>query len=145
MVMAWTVHAENGRQYISVPELQEWIRQGKDLELIDVRGKQQYQSGTIAGAVNAGNDPKGYLPAVHSDPIILITTDDINSNQLDRWVMRLQNVKDQIWILSGGINAWIAQGEPLEKPDEYYTRPGSVPFIIPKGLCEQGEPAQVYD
>jgi thiosulfate/3-mercaptopyruvate sulfurtransferase len=137
--------AQDELQHIAASELKQWISDGRDLEIIDVRGKLVYQTGAIAGSVNAGNDPRGYLPAVHSAPIILIAPHGMSEKDLEVWVQRLQKSRQQLWILSGGIDAWVDLGEPLVEPDSEYTRPGTVPFLVPKGLCDQGESAQRFE
>lgn len=47
-------------------------------------------------------------------------------------------------ILDGGMGAWLAHGGAVEQPGEAYVRPGTVPFTIPRGLCEMNTPAQEY-
>ncbi len=144
-LVAGVNYAQSNWQYVSADTLRNWIRDGKDLEIIDVRGKSEFQSGTIDGAINAGVDPKGYLSDNHSDPIILIAPYPFDSSVIQQWITRLQKHADQVSVLTGGIDAWIAQGGTLVEPESYYTRPGTVPFLIPKGLCEDGEPAQVFE
>ncbi len=139
------LNAQESWQSISADTLQTWIQDGKNLEIIDVRGKSAFYSGTIQGAINAGSDPKGYLPSDHSDPIVLIIPYPVNALVTAQWIARLQHDDDQVSVLDGGIEAWLARGGELVKPENYYTRPGTVPFLIPKGLCEDGEPAQVFE
>ena len=144
-LLAAVIHAQESWQSITPHTLQAWIRAGKNLEIIDARGKSAFQSGTIQGAVNAGSDPSGYLSPNHSDPIVLIVSYPVDSAVTMQWISRLQHYTGQVSVLSGGIDAWLAQGGVLIEPESYYTRPGTVPFLIPRGLCEDGEPAQVFE
>lgn len=143
-VVSSLLYATDDWPEIDAQTLKSWLRDGVELEIIDVRSKYEFQSGTLPGAVNAGADPMGYLPAAHTDPVILIKPASMHPTVVMQWVSRLQNVGNQVRVLSGGIDAWVASGEKLEEPDSYYPRPGTVPFLIPKGLCETGEPARVY-
>ena len=46
--------------------------------------------------------------------------------------------------LSFGLDAWRAAALPVEVPQSEFMRPGTVPFVIPRGICEMNEPAEVY-
>ncbi len=130
---------------ISAQRLRIWL-DGPDPPLIlDVRGRHAYRSGTLPGAFDAGTDPMGYLPDHSGDPVVLLTAATLDSLRLESWVARLSDAGHKVWLLSGGMTAWSSAGGQVEIPDTGYAQPGRVPFLIPKGLCEGGEPAQVFE
>lgn len=47
--------------------------------------------------------------------------------------------------LSGDAADWIAAGLAVPSAPRGTVRPGEVPFVIPRGLCEPGEPVQIFD
>lgn len=130
---------------IDAQQLMTWMASPDPPQMLDVRGRQAYRTGTLPGAFNAGLDPLGYLPDHNEDPVVLLAPEDIDSGQLAAWQSRLHNMGHPVWLLMGGMAAWIAAGGSIEQPNTHYTKPGRVPFLIPRGLCEGGEPAQVFE
>ena len=113
--------------------------------ILDARGREQYAVGTVPGAINAGYDPKGFLPSAGSGQLVLILKKGATSYIKLSWSERLSSYGYKIRILSGGFEAWQAAGLPVEIPASGYVKPGSTPFIIPRGLCETNPPAQVRE
>ena len=113
--------------------------------VLDVRARSAYQAATVAGAQYAGRDPLGYLPDDSKVPVVLIIPGDAGPVIIEPWFERLSNAGHEVWILERGLTAWIEAGGQIEKPGVSYIRPGSVPFIIPKGLCDGSKPAQIFE
>jgi len=130
---------------VSTKELQVWMQKADPPLVLDVRGRADYNAGTIVGALNGGVDPKGYLADGRGGRLVLLMRGDYDADVLDAWVRRLIDAGHTVWVLQGGLAAWIKSGGAIETPEHSYTRPGSVPFLIPRGLCEIGEPAQVFE
>lgn len=134
-----------GPLQIGADQLRAWQDAPDPPLLLDVRGRQAYLSGSLPGALNAGSDPLGYLPDHSGEPVVLLMPAEPNPLLVESWTTRLTDAGHQVWLLSGGMAAWIDAGGQVEIPETAYTRPGRVPFLIPKGLCEGGEPAQVFE
>ncbi len=130
---------------IDAQHLAVWLDSPEPPLLLDVRGREAYLAGTLPGAFDAGTDPKGYLPDHGGDPVVLLVADTLETEQLAAWTARLADAGHPVWLLTGGMAAWIAGAGAIEKPDAAYAQPGRVPFLIPRGLCEGGEPAQVFE
>ena len=128
---------------VSAEELMRWLDQAEPPLLLDIRGREAYLSGTLPGALDAGSNPAGYLPDNRGGEVVLITGVPPPRN-LAGWTRRLERVGHRVHVLAGGLAAWRAAGGEVVDPEESFTRPGSVPFVIPRGLCEMNEPAQVY-
>lgn len=102
---------------ISNIELNQLLKEGKSLLLIDVRTPEEYKTGYIKGAVNIdfyNKDFKSQLAQVSSDkPIVLYCTLGVRSKKATKILDEL-GVKDYYNLL-GGINRWIKKGYPLSK------------------------------
>lgn len=129
----------------SPQQLQEWMDTTDPPLILDVRGRAGYRAETIAGALDGGIDPRGFLPDDGGGRLVLLLPEVVAEQLVDDWFRRLSNAGYQVWILDGGLAGWIDAGGATEIPEFTYTRPGSVPFLIPRGLCEGGEPSQVFD
>ncbi len=134
-----------GYTEISAAELLSWQQNGKSMMLLDVRGRDAYSKATLSGAINGGLDPKGFLPGSNRAPVVLIIPKSAEKGFTRSWVDRLKNAHLDVYVFSAGINEWVAQGGQVYEPETYYSKPGTVPFRIPKGLCEEGEPAQIFE
>lgn len=146
ILLAFPVSAgEPAPRNIDAPGLVSWLDAPDPPQVLDVRGRQAYLAGTLPGAFDAGTDPKGYLPDHSGDPVVLLTPDRLDPKQLATWTARLMDAGHPVWLLSGGMSAWAETGGDIELPDASYAKPGRVPFLIPRGLCEGGEPAQVFE
>lgn len=130
---------------ISAERLRAWLDQSDPPLILDVRGRADYRTKTIAGAMNAGGDPKGYLADGRGGRLVLLMRGEENSEDIAAWFTRLLNAGHDVWILQGGLAGWIEAGGATETPEFSYTQPGRVPFLIPRGLCEGGEPAHVFE
>lgn len=130
---------------VSASELQAWLQETDPPLVLDVRGRADYNSGTIVGALNGGVDPLGYLADGRGGRLVLLTPDKTDAAVINAWVVRLVDAGHAVWILQGGLAGWIKSGGAIETPEFSYTRPGSVPFHIPRGLCEMGDPAHVFE
>lgn len=131
---------------ISALQLMAWLDSPDPPLVLDVRGRQAYLKETLPGAFDAGSDPMGYLPDHSRDPVVLLTPEDtLDPERLATWMARLADTGHPVWLLTGGMTAWIEAGGSIVQPDAAYAKPGRVPFLIPRGLCEGGEPAQVFE
>ncbi len=130
---------------IGAERLLAWLDSADPPLVLDVRGRQAYLAGTLPGAFGAGSDPKGYLPEHSGDPVVLLTPDRLDAGLLAAWTARLADAGHPVWLLTGGMAAWTEAGGSIERPDAAYAQPGRVPFLIPRGLCEGGEPSQVFE
>lgn len=134
-----------GYAEISAAELLSWQKSGKSMMLLDVRGRDAYAKATLAGAINGGLDPKGFLPGSNQDPVVLIIAKSAGNDFTRSWVDRLKNAHLDVYVFSAGIKEWVEQGGEVFAAETFYSKPGTVPFRIPKGLCEEGEPAQRFE
>ncbi len=130
---------------ITAVSLITWLDAPDPPLILDVRGRRAYLSGTLPGAFDAGSDPLGYLPDHSGDPVVLLAPEMCDSAMIESWRTRLADAGHEVWLLSGGMAAWVAAGGEVEIPETSYAQPGRAPFLIPRGLCERGEPAQVFE
>lgn len=133
------------QQTISPDKLMTWLNTSDPPLLLDIRGHEVYMTGTIMGALDTGQDPQGYLPGKPGKSIVLITADPADGTNIRSWIQRIDIPENEVYLLQGGINAWQAAGFPVEIIEEGYVEPGTVPFVVPKGLCDMREPAQRFE
>ncbi len=131
-------------QDISPQVLAEKLRQDQPLLLLDIRDRTHYEITSLPGAVFAGSDPRGYLPNAKGGEVVLVTTSPPQQQQLQQWSARLIDFHFQVFVLKGGIQLWQQQGRPVMHRLQSYVIPGTVPFVIPRGLCESNKPAQEF-
>ncbi len=112
--------------------------------VLDVRGLESHREGTIPGAVHVGTNPVGFLPPVSEMPVVLVLPEPYDPAHLQAWARRLEGAGLLVRWLEGGMPAWRAAGLSVASPEHAYRKPGTVPFVVPRGLCEMGEPAQVF-
>ncbi len=129
---------------ISAERLRVWLDETDPPLVLDVRGRESYQKGTLPGAVSAGRDPLGYLPDDGKEPVILVVPEEADSRFIETWRHRLADAGHEVWLLDSGFDGWKASGGAVVIPDVIYTEPGRVPFVIPRGLCEGNDPAHIY-
>ncbi|MEA3276016.1 MAG: rhodanese-like domain-containing protein [Pseudomonadota bacterium] len=127
---------------IAATELAEWLDRADAPLILDVRGRGAYREGTIADALDAGQDPAGFLPDSRGGDVVLVLPEGASAKS---WRARLADYGYRVQVLAGGMPGWRAAGLPEERPEVSYTRPGTVPFVIPKGLCELNEPSHTFD
>ena len=132
------------RSKVSAETLTTWLNSSNPPLVLDVRGRTAYRSGTVPSAIDGGTDPMGFLPG-GGDSIVLLLADKADDTLIDAWFNRLTDAGHQVWILEKGLPGWVEAGGEVVEPETIYTKPGTVPFLIPKGLCEGGEPSQVFE
>lgn len=130
---------------VSAQQLRAWLDAPDAPLILDVRGRVHYREGSLPGALDGGVEPRGYLADGSGGRLVLLLPTDADERVIDAWFTRLSNAGHRVWILEGGLAAWILAGGETEVPDFSYIRPGSVPFLIPRGLCEGGKPSQVFE
>lgn len=113
--------------------------------LLDVRGRSEAASASIPRAINAGSDPSAFRPDGKDKAVILIVPWPAEPSFVTAWRDRLDAFGYQVSILDGGFPAWKDAKLPIEEGAEPLIRPGSLPFTIPRGLCESNTPAQVFE
>lgn len=112
--------------------------------ILDVRGRAEAAVAKVAGAINAGTEPDGFRPDGTGDRVILVTSWPPAPVMIDGWRQRLESFGYSVSVLDGGFAAWRAAKLPVDEGGGRLIRPGSVPFTIPRGLCESNTPAQVF-
>ncbi|MBF0354860.1 MAG: hypothetical protein HQL43_06450 [Alphaproteobacteria bacterium] len=137
--------AEQGIRYLSPDMVADALVSPAPPLVVDARGRDIYASGTVPGAVNAGRDPEGFLPAKGSGALLLILRKGASPTLKRAWAERFSAFGYTVAILNGGFEAWQAAGLPVEIPASGHIKPGSTPFTIPRGLCEANTPAQVHE
>jgi rhodanese-related sulfurtransferase len=141
-LVAVPVHAY---ELLNAPDLAHWLTRAQDAPLVlDVRGPAEYRQGTLPGAVNAGSDPAGFLPPGDGQAIVLVLPQPADPAQLEAWQRRLTSAGHRVHVLAGGLSAWRRAGLAMETPVDSHARPGMVPFVVPRGICEHKEPAQTF-
>jgi rhodanese-related sulfurtransferase len=121
---------------------------GANVLLIDTRNREDFLAGTIPTAINTAT-LQDIIAGAHEDRqdayVVVVTRDgDLDGATLE-WVGRLCDGGIEVWGLRGGINGWLAAGYGLEKPEDRFSSPGNVPFVIPRGLCEMNDPVLEYN
>jgi rhodanese-related sulfurtransferase len=108
----------NTPQTISAPELQRWLEQGSPLQLVDVREDQELELARLPHPVlhlplSRSADWLGELPRTlaRDRPIVVLCHAGIRSWQFASWLIDQQGY-DQVWNLSGGIEAWSLEVDP---------------------------------
>ena len=108
----------NTPQTMSAPELQRWLEQGTPLQLVDVREEQELQLARLPHPVlhlplSRSTDWLSDLPHTleRDQPIVVLCHAGIRSWQFASWLIDQQGY-DQVWNLSGGIEAWSLEVDP---------------------------------
>jgi rhodanese-related sulfurtransferase len=100
---------------ISPAELDDWLNNGGDIQLVDARTTLEYQQGTIGNAVHAPlTEMPGSMERLTLDrarPVIMLCLSGHRSRPGTRW---LQVRGYQAFSLKGGIMAWKATGYSLK-------------------------------
>lgn len=117
---------------------------GKVPLVLDVRGREAHREGTVPGAVHVGTNPAGFLPPALEMSVVLVLPEPYDPAYSQAWAGRLEDAGLSVRWLEGGLPAWRAAGFSLAKPEHEYRKPGTVPFIVPRGLCEMEAPAQEF-
>lgn len=118
---------------------------GASLLVIDLRPADDYMAGTVAGALHGEPDPGEFVPPGDVREAVLLPPDDDHTGVADAWVERLASLGLRVMLLEGDPDAWRAAGVALQRPGPpSYADPGSVPFVVPRGICEHLPPVQEY-
>lgn len=132
-------------EWVNAPDLARWLTQAHGAPLVlDVRGPAEYQQGTLPDAINAGSDPAGFLPPGDRRPVVLVPSHPYDRARLEAWQQRLRRAGHPVHVLAGGLSAWRRAGLAVETPADSQARPGMVPFVVPRGICEHKEPVQTF-
>ncbi|ROR31972.1 rhodanese-like domain-containing protein [Inmirania thermothiophila] len=130
---------------VDAAALARWLEAGEAVTVIDLRPQGDYLAGTPVGALHA--DPARPeavgLPEGGGRAVLLLPA-DADEGLVARWGAALARTGYRAYRLAGGVEAWKAAGLALEVPGVGRVRPDSVPFVVPRGLCEMNTPAQVF-
>ncbi|MYC29228.1 MAG: rhodanese-related sulfurtransferase [Chloroflexi bacterium] len=110
---------EDGVRYLDIPALQQMMERGKSetVYFVDVRTTAEYTQGHIPGfrwfpggqAVQRSDD----VAVVRNTPIIFACDDKVRSTIAASWYRQLGH--DEVYAVAGGVDAWAAAGQELEK------------------------------
>lgn len=114
-IPAGIVTAEEGRAVFVSPEyIAAQIKSSREILLVDVRKKAEYEQIRIPGAIRIPVDfikTKTYLKSKN----IVLVNKGFSSRPLVSACKDLGNMGFDARILSGGLNAWVAKGLPVRK------------------------------
>jgi len=103
-------------------------------------------------AIGAAMFPLAQSPeAIAQDDIgtdclaVLIIDDTSAAEEVAAADARFSAARCELRRLSGDATSWIAAGLAGPAARRQSVRPGDVRFVIPRGLCEAGEPVQVFE
>lgn len=93
---------------IQVTELKEWIDQGKQLQIIDIREPEEFELAAIAGSVNI---PKNKIPHEYEKvkpdvDSVIICRFGTKSAATARFLISKGYNQDMFYLLDGGIYEW---------------------------------------
>ena len=113
------------------------------LILIDLRDQAAITAAMIEGAMR----PSDIGPDEIADQCITVLVADPNTavETITAAAARFQASGCEVRLLAGDADAWWAAGLAAPARPRGQRRPGEVPFIVPRGLCDGKEPAQVFD
>jgi rhodanese-related sulfurtransferase len=102
---------------LSPSGLDELLREGADIRLLDVRTPGEYEAVHIAGAYNVPLDTLGEHAAeirAHVDePVVLVCQSGARARRAEE-ALRAAGMP-QLHVLDGGINGWVAAGQPVRR------------------------------
>lgn len=97
------------------------IQKDPSLELIDVRGENEFNSFSLPNAINVPIDsilsPGGieYL-GIPGIKVVFISNDDIKADQA--WILAKRHNFESIYVMKGGINGWMKTIIQPQEPSE---------------------------
>jgi thiosulfate/3-mercaptopyruvate sulfurtransferase len=109
--------------------------------VMDTRGRAAYLEGSVSGALDVGPDPAGFLPDSRGGEAVLVLEPGADPTP---WSERLIGFGYRVQALETGMPGWRAAGLPVATPESSFVRPGSVPFVVPRGQCEMTAPAESF-
>jgi len=100
-------------KYISVDEFNNFS--GEEFELIDVRTVEEFQSGYISRAINIDFFSADFIDKIKEidsnlNLILYCRTDNRSSKSAK---ILIDNSHKNIYVIKGGIEEWISQGNPV--------------------------------
>jgi hypothetical protein len=111
--------------------------------IIELRGDDAVHATMIDGAMRSADIRDDEIP----DPctVVLVTDSGTEVAAIATAVVRFRAAGCAPRRLAGDADAWRAAGLTAPAQPRGQRRPGEVPFIVPRGLCEGKEPAQVFE
>lgn len=76
---------------------------------------------------------------------VLVADETTDADEEKQVTDRLRAAGCKVTRLAGSAKDWIAAGLAAPSRPRKRVRPGDVPFVVPRGLCESNPPAQVFD
>ncbi|MBI2173701.1 MAG: rhodanese-like domain-containing protein [Candidatus Omnitrophica bacterium] len=122
--------------YVSSAEVQEWFAQGKSVHFLDVREKDEFEAGHIAGAINIPYDQvRELIPQLSkNDPIVVYCIHSAHRAPEAAKTLKHEGFEN-VYVLEGGIVGWQAGGLSIQASDLAKT-----PTVLPKTeRCAFGE------
>ncbi|MCS7000533.1 MAG: rhodanese-like domain-containing protein [Bacteroidota bacterium] len=107
------------RYGFTVEETVELVRIDTQLVIVDIRSPQQYATEHLPGAVNVPTNTikrqlKLFRGWEHQQRNMLLVSED--GQEARKWTSWLhQRGVSRVWYIRGGIRAWAAAGQPLER------------------------------
>jgi rhodanese-related sulfurtransferase len=102
---------------ISPAEFQTWLKDGRNVQVVDARTAAEYQQGTIGNAVHAPLTDMPHsmerLTLDPSRPVVMLCLSGHRSRPGTRW---LRERGFDAYSLRGGVMAWKTAGFSIEKP-----------------------------
>lgn len=138
LLLSLSALASAAEREVTPRTLQRWMERPDAPIMLDLRPPSE-DGGGLPGALAVGPDPGGFRAGAGVSAAVLVG--DASPESLAAWRRHLEGQGLTVWTLRGGLQAWREAGLPVTEPDTY-TRPGDVPFVIPRGLCEMNTPAQ---
>jgi len=77
--------------------------------------------------------------------VVLIIDETSAAEEVAAAAARFSTAGCDVRRLSGNAAGWIAAGLAGPAAPRQSVRPGDVRFVIPRGLCEAGEPVQIFE
>lgn len=112
--------------------------------VIDLRPEADFAAGTVAGALRGEPDPGMFAPPGDIREAVLIPPPDADGAAVPHWADRLHQLGIRPLVLGGGPQGWRDAGVRMERPGPVYSDPGTVQFVVPRGICENLPPVLQY-
>lgn len=111
--------------------------------IIELRGEDAAHATMIDGAMRPADIRDDEIP--NPCLAVLVTGSDTEVAVIAATAARFRAAGCAPRRLAGDADAWLAAGLTAPARPKGQRRPGEVPFIIPRGLCDRKEPAQVFE